>query len=351
MSVLNKLSAAVYTILNQPLSVLRFGLAILLGKKTIEQLYFIYDVTDNGSYALSKTWFTSVLPPSFFDFSPGYFKILVIVIAVVAITAAVGFLGRLNLLFLAFFSFYIFGVSEGIGIFDHHASLPTQVILALALVPGSMKLSIDYALLKYGFFKGKMPFPHVSNNPKWGFNLILALVAVTYFTAGISKLRYGHGLNWLDGQTLGFYLKEKTYLYKEGDVQLIIGDSNLPDDHKWKDALGFIGHTYANYQVSPKLRAIAGYVANNRVLLIALSVGSVLFELLAFVVFINSRYRNIYLISAIVFHLSIGALMGISFRQYRFICFCLMDWNLIATYLSKKLQGFKWLGFKKLSTG
>jgi len=350
MNVLNKLATVVYTLINQPLSVLRFLLSILLGKNIIEQLYFIYDVTDNGSYVLSKTWFTSLLPPSFFDFNPSYFKTLVIIIAVVSIAAAIGFLGRLNLFILALLSFYIFGVSEGIGIFDHHTSLPTQVILALALVPGSMKLSIDYLILKYTYLKDKTSYFQFSNTPKWGFNLILTLVAVTYFTAGISKLRYGHGINWLDGSTLGFYLKERTYLYKKGDVQLIIGDSNIADENKWKDEMGFIGHTYANYQTSPKLTAIATYVSNNKFLLTALAIGSVLFELLAFVVFINSKYRNIYLISAILFHLSIGALMGISFRQYRLICLCLIDWNLILGYLSEKLKFFKLLNLKKLST-
>ena len=350
MNVRRKLSAIFYTFINQPLSVLRFALSILLGKKIIEQVYFIYDVTDIGNYALSKTWFTSILPDVFFDFNPTYFKIYVISIALVAITAAIGILGRVSLVILAFFSFYIFGVSEGIGIFDHHASLPTQVILALALVPGSMKLSIDYFLLKYWYFKDKTPFSQVSKNPKWGFNLILALVAITYFTAGVSKLRYGHGIQWLDGATLGFYLKEKTYLYDKGDVQLIIGDSNLAEEDKWKDTFGFIAHTYANYQIEPKLTAIAAYVSNSKWLLIALSIGSVLFELLAFVVFINSRYRNIYLISAIIFHLSIGALMGISFRQYRLICLCLIDWNLIIGYVSEKLKGLKQLGLKKLST-
>ena len=95
-------------------------------------------------------------------------------------------------------------MSEGIGIFNHHLSLPTQVILELAFVQGSMKLSVDYFALKLFYLKKKGETLKITENPKWGFNLILTLEALTYFIAGVSKLRHGHGLNWLDGSTLGF---------------------------------------------------------------------------------------------------------------------------------------------------
>jgi len=280
-------------------------------------------------------------------FDSNHFHFFQTLILIATIGAAIGFLGRLNLFVLGMLSFYIFGVSEGIGIFNHYLSLPTQVIIAISMVPGSMKLSIDYILLSF-YYKQKNKALNFSDNPKWGFNFILTLVAITYFTSGISKLRYGHGINWLDGSTLGFYLNERTDLYKKGDVQIIIGDSNIKEEEKWKDKFGFIGHTYANYQTNPKLLAISDYIASNKLLLIALSVGSVLFELLAFIVFIDSKYRNIYLISAIMFHPSIGALMGISFRQYRLICLCLIDWKLILNYIENNLYVCKLLNIKNL---
>lgn len=316
-------------------------LALFLGKKIIGQLYFINDVVDHRSYELATTWFTGLLPDTLLTFSNAFISNLIIITIIVTVCASMGLLGRLNLIILSFLSFYVFGVSEGIGIFDHHISLPTQVILALALVPGTMKLSVDYFIWKKIIKKDKTSFLTNSENPKWGLNIILALVVLTYFTAGVSKLRYGHGLKWLDGSTLGFYLKEQTFLYKPGDVQLLVGNSQLATDKKWKDTYGFVAHTYANYQTSPKLAQIATYIANNKLLLVLLSVGSVLFELLAFIAFINSKYRNLYLIAAITFHLSIGALMGISFRQYRIICFFLIDWTLILNYVSAKLNNIK----------
>jgi len=326
-------------LIQHPLSILRFGLSILMGKRVLAELDFIIQIQDNRYYELSSTWFLSILPNGLFNFDYNYITYKYVILCS-AILAAIGILGRVNLLILSFFSFFILGVSEGVGIFDHHLSLPTQVLLVLALIPGSMQLSIDCLIIKiYNHFKNKKTISF-TNNSKWGFNLILGLVALTYFTAGISKIRYG-GINWLDGSTLGFYLKERTDLQKKGDVQLIIGSKSISEEKKWKDKFGFIAHTYANYQTSNSLLKISNYVANNKILLILLSIGSVLFELLAFIVFINSKYRNIYLFSAIAFHLSIGALMGISFRQYRLICLCLIDWNLILNYLKNKSAQIK----------
>jgi hypothetical protein len=348
MKAFNKISNIIVSLLKQPLSFLRFTLSILIGKQLIKELEFVYEITDHVNYTLSKTWFTSILPDTFFEFDVSHFSFFHTLILISTIGAAIGLLGRLNLMVLGFLSFYFLGVSEGIGIFNHHISLPSQVILALALIPGSMKLSVDYFALKIMFsLKKKGETFKITENPKWGFNLILTLVALTYFTAGVSKLRYGHGLNWLDGSTLGFYLNERTELYKKGDVQLIIGDSSIKEQDKWKDRFGFIGHTYGNYQTSKKLINISQFISNNKILLILLSVGSVLFELLAFIVFINSKYRNVYLISAILFHLSIGALMGISFRQYRIICFFLIDWSIILKFILQKVKVLQAFKFKK----
>ncbi|WP_418603851.1 hypothetical protein [Hwangdonia sp.] len=332
-----KLIGLLRLVIAQPLSILRFSLSILMGKYVLERLNAIFQLENNIQYALSKTWFTSLLPDAFLVLDSNLYTTVKFLIIVSAFGAALGILGRLNLLVLAFLCYYVFGVGEGIGVFDHHTSLPSQVIFALALVPGSMKLSIDYLLMHF-YYKRKNRVLDFASNPKWGLNLVLALVAITYFSAGVSKLRYGHGVSWLDGSTLGFYLKERTIKYEGGESQLIIGDSKIKENEKWKDEFGFIAHTYGNFQTNKKLNDIAEYIANNKFLVVALSIGSVLFELLAFVVFINSKYRNIYLISAIVFHLSIGSLMGISFRQYRLICFFLIDWDYYLRFTFKKLK-------------
>ena len=346
MKIIIKIIILFKAIIAQPLSILRFSLSILMGKYLLERLNDIYSLENISQYALSKTWFLKLLPDSFLTLDISQYNILKYSILISALCAAIGFLGRLNLLILAFLCFYIFGIGEGIGVFDHHASLPSQVIFALALVPGSMKLSLDYLFL-YIYYKQKRWNLNFKDNPKWGLNLILMLLVLTYFAAGASKLRYGKGTSWMDGSTLGFYLKERTFEYSDGDSQLIIGDNKISKDEKWKDKYGFIAHTYGNFQSSKKMNAVADYIANNKVLIIALSIGSVLFELFGFIVFFNSKYRNLYLISAIIFHMSIGSLMGISFRQYRLICFCLIDWVSFFNFLENRFKQFSF--YKQLS--
>lgn len=330
--------------INSPLSLLRFILPLFFGKKVYENLdYNFYLENAATNYSLSKTWILELLPNSIFTLNYNEFIILKSILLMSTICAIIGLLGRLNLLFLSITGFIIFGMVEGYGIFDHHMSLPNQIIFVMALVPGTMKISIDNWLLC--FFKKQ----NINNQPrKWGLQLILLLLAMTYFTAGVSKLRYGDGIKWLDGSTLSFYLMERSEKYKNGSVQILIGDKKIKTENKWKDEFGFIAHTYGNYQTSKKWNNIAEYIADNKILIILLSIGSLLFELSAFFLFFNSKYRNVYLLSAILFHISIGQLMGISFRQYQLICFCLIDWNLIFKYLKNYLIRFNFI--KKIDT-
>ena len=154
MKIIIKIIILFKAIIAQPLSILRFSLSILMGKYLLERLNDIYSLENISQYALSKTWFLKLLPDSFLTLDISQYNILKYSILISALCAAIGFLGRLNLLILAFLCFYIFGIGEGIGVFDHHASLPSQVIFALALVPGSMKLSLDYLFL-YIYYKQK----------------------------------------------------------------------------------------------------------------------------------------------------------------------------------------------------
>ncbi|WP_299554826.1 hypothetical protein [Seonamhaeicola sp.] len=323
----NKLIQLIRYVLSYPLSLIRITLPVFIGKKVYGSSSYEFYLEFNSSYINGKTWFLEMLPDFVFNLDYSQFIFFKYFLIIVILCSSIGLLGRLNLLILAGYSYLLFGIGEGYGIFDHHTSLPAQVLFALALVPGSMKLSVDNILVTF-IRKRKNLFSY-NPTPKWGFNLVLALVAVTYFTAGLSKIRYG-GLKWMDGSTLSFYLKERTDNYaKQGEAQLVIGDATMPSNKKWKDPFGFVAHTYGNYQTVKSKNAMADYVANNGFLVALLSIGSLLFELLAFIVFINSRYRNMFLITAILFHLSIGELMGISFRQYRLICLFLIDWKLI----------------------
>jgi len=305
---------------------MRFVLPWFVAKVAYDQLNIIYFNAYNHVPSFSKTWFLHLMPESWLSFGPES-QFLFIMIILCAVGATLGIAGRLCLFLLAGLEFFIGGNFETLGIFDHNSSLSSQVVLILALVPGSMRISIDFFIYKKYFNKDNpkaLNFPP----PKWGLNLILILLVLTYFTAGISKIRHG-GLKWLDGATLGFYLENYVADFPAGEQQLLIANEARYSDEHWKDTIGFEAHTYGNYQYRPAFKKLGSWFAERPPLVIGISVITILFEFTWFIVFINSRYRNIYLIAAFVTHTMIGVLMGLYFLHYRFICLCLLDWNLI----------------------
>ena len=322
---MRQINKIIIALLNNPLCMMRFVLPTLVAKVAFDQLTIIYFNGYTHVPGFSKTWFLQMLPETWLTFNPGS-GLFFMMIILSAVGATFGLAGRLWLLILAVLEFYIGGVFETMGIFDHNSSLSSQVLLVLALVPGSMRISVDNYLQRR-FFKPSSTtareFP-----PKWGLSLILILLVLTYFTAGISKIRHG-GIKWLDGETLGFYLENYVADYPGSEQQLLIANKAGETDHLWKDNLGFEAHTYGNYQYRKAFIKLGQWVAERPALVIAISVITIVFEFAWFVVFINSRYRNLYLIAAIITHTMIGVLMGLYFLHYRLICLFLLDWNLM----------------------
>lgn len=311
---------------DKPLSVLRMLLALIVGLdvyKTIVNL--IINVPNNKTYELSTTWIMNIFPERILDFRLEDFIYWKVLLIVVTLGAVIGLAGRFCLLILATITCVFYGADEGLGSFDHQLSFSAQVLFILALVPGSMGFSCD-GLMNHFFLKQKKMIVLNYQPIQWGVNLLLLLLITTYFTAGISKLRFG-GLDYLDGKTIGFYIQEHTFEYPNGDHKIIIGDSNVKEENKWKDKYGLQAYAYSNIQTSKKIRKIQYWVSNKPNLLKLITIGSIVFELIGFTVFFGSKYRNIYLFCAIMFHTTIGVLMGFTFYQYRIVCLCLIDWR------------------------
>lgn len=321
-------------LLENPLSVLRFFLALIMGSGTVNKLKTVCSIEGYSPETLAKTWIVSLFPENILSLVQDMYLPFFTVILICAIGSAIGLLGRFNLFFLALLSFLLGGLTEGLGNFDHNYSLPSQVLLILALVPGSMKISLD------AFLFGKVSRierEEEESKSGWGLNLILTLVVVTYFTAGISKIRYG-GWQWLDGSTLTFYLQNHVSKYPEGTKQLLIANDYDASETKWKDGFGFEAHTYGNYQRSDFNEKIADWLITKPSLVSFFALMTLIVEIGGFVVFFNSKWRNAYLITAILMHTSIGVLMGLYFTKYRLICFCLMDWKLIGKHFHRKIE-------------
>jgi len=324
----------------KPLSVLRILLSFLLSLSIYKTTLSLNRIPNNNAYELNKTWFMNLFPDwmlSFKDPDLIYWKTLIIIVGIGAI---LGIAGRFCLFVLAILTFIIFGAYEGVGSFDHQTSFLSQATFILALVPGSMHLSFDKLL---GNFLKKRKGINVSStiDLKWGSNLLLILLIATYFTAGVSKIRFGGGSNYFDGQTIGFYIQDHTFEYPKGKQKIIIGNSNnLEENDKWKDKYGLQAYAYSNVQTSKSIRGLQEWLYYQPSILKAITIVSLIFELIGFIVFFNSRYRNLYLAFAIIFHASIGALMGFTFFKFQLICFILMDWNAIRDYLFSKKSKF-----------
>lgn len=319
-------------LLDNPLSVLRFCLALIMGSGTVNKLKTVSSIDLYTGESLSKTWIVSLFPDGIFSFVQEMYYPFLVLIIISALGAAIGLAGRFNLFMLALLSFLLGGFVEGLGNFDHNYSLPSQILLILALVPGSMRISVDSLLFKKLFsFDSNRDTPTSS----WGLKLVLTLVVVTYFTAGISKIRYG-GMDWLEGSTLTFYLQNHDSRYPAGSRQLLIANASGTQTEHWKDDYGFQAHTYGNYQRSSFNEKIADWLVSKPALVSFFAFTTILIEVCGFVVFFNSKWRNAYLITVILMHTSIGILMGLFFTKYRLICFLLLDWRGIINTAKQK---------------
>jgi hypothetical protein len=312
------------------LSILRIVLVFFSGRACLHHINIIYDFQSDSPAIYFHTWFLKLLPEQLQTLHPNGEFFLEVGVIVLCAGAMAGIFGRLCLLLLSLVMFYVFGFNSAYGIFDHHNSLSSQVIFILAFIPGSMVLSIDNFLLNK--FVGKKINGEEKNSqyPAWGFRLILTVVALTYFTSGLSKVRYG-GIEWMDGKTLSFYLSGSVTQHPAGLRQLMIADEQ--HDKTWKDSVSLNAHIYGN-QHRGAMAKIAKWLSDHSLLIALAAFITVIFELMGPVVFINNRWRTFYLLGAIAMHTTIGALMGLGFLQYKIICFFLIDWQYIASVIN-----------------
>lgn len=260
----------------------------------------------------------------------------------VAVCALIGLCTRPTLFLFALMNIYINDVMASRGFFNHESSLTTQVLLILAVAPGATRFSVDNVLRWLFVQKSRSMASFVQalvGRPAavWGFKTILILLACTYVTAGISKLRYG-GLEWLDGQTLTHYLDGSAQASNFGEKIMLIGPQDVPEAAKWKDGYGVYSYTYGNRQEKEINLAVGRYIASTPALISAVSIATVLFELLGFVLLLGGWWRVLYLLGAIAMHRSIGFLMYLPFTEYQLICFLLIDWWWVYQHLG---VGFK----------
>jgi len=321
------------------LGLIRIALVVLGAYHIYRKFRFMQGITyinaelDN----LQEPSFLMKMLPFPFPLEPEYAQTFAYFYYFIAFCAAVGLFTRPALFIFGLATIYIIDVEVSRGFFNHEASLTTQTLLILALVPGSTSFSVDN-LLKWAYRRYKTGtgnlLPAIIGPPAsvWGIKLILVLLASVYFTAGVSKIRYG-GLAWLDGQTLTHYLDGSASPFTEGNKPMFIGPKNVPQKEKWKDGFGIYTYSYGNRQWSNFWQKVGHAIAANKFLITAFAVSATLFELSAFLLLLNGWPRVFYLIGAIMMHKSIGYLMNLPFLDYQVLCFLLIDWRWVYEHI------------------
>jgi hypothetical protein len=140
----------------------------------------------------------AILPHEAFFTSSG-FTVLYWVIAVAGVAALVGLFTRTALFVFAVGTWILISHIYSFGDRHHPEAVFAIVLLALAFAPSGGSLSLDAWLRRRARPSGEPPTR--VDTAMWPLKLAHVLLALTYFSTGVSKLIFG-GPQWLNGYTL-----------------------------------------------------------------------------------------------------------------------------------------------------
>jgi uncharacterized membrane protein YphA (DoxX/SURF4 family) len=220
----------------------------------------------------------AALVPREVFFSAGGLTALYWITTVAGLAALVGLFTRTSLFVLAL-GVWIF-ISHGYSYADVHH---TQALFAIFLMvlpfsPAGERLSVD-ALIRRRRVRRSADLaegPDTVETAMWPLKLLHVLLALTYFSTGITKLISG-GLSWMNGYTLQNYIFSDAV---SGDIPLGI------------------------------------WLAQQHTLCVMLGVLTILFEVFYFVSLFLPRVAPLFFIGGIFFHIGLYATSGHPFFQH-----------------------------------
>jgi Vitamin K-dependent gamma-carboxylase len=155
---------------------------------------------------------------------------------------------------------------------SHADHLPAVHLVILVLAPAADAWSLDAR-------RRRRPIPGPHPRYGWPVRILALATVVSYVVAGIAKLRYA-GTGWLDGDVL------RNQLAADALQKTLLGASHSP---------------------------IGGWLAAHPAVLPAAAVAALAVELGAPVALLGRRWRNLWVVAAWLFHVSIAAVMAIAF--------------------------------------
>lgn len=234
--------------------------------------------------------------------TPGFTDTFATVLVTATIFAIFGIFTRPSLVVVGGCFVVYYGIVSGWGFFNHTPAIGGQLVVALAVVPGTTAYSVDRLLLTWWRRRRDPTLPWrdgiAPRVPFFGELIVLVVVGSLYFASGLSKLRYG-GLSWLSGDILRFYLSGAA-----GSADMWVGPA--------ADTFEISAYTYGA-STTAWVRAMSSSTAA-MVLLSWLTVitefGAPLFLLL------GGRWRVLWCMSAAGFHIAVRGMMGIGFTMW-----------------------------------
>lgn len=306
------------------LSWIRIALALAYGERTLALIgTWHIPVPRNGGHG----WVMGLVPQPVTELLLAYPNRVAAVVVVLIVLSVIGLGTRPALFLLVLIGLFARALSWNNGIFDHESSLTTQVLFILVFAPGTNAVSVEHLIRWWRGGRKDLLATLTAPYRQWGVLLILGLLAVTYTASGLSKLRFG-GFQWLNGETLGFYLRGLT----ASDTVYLVGDGAAT----WRDDFGLQMYTFANprfgHYEPAVLAGAVDWMAHTPAVVAAFSVATVLLELSGFLLFVP-RLRSALLVGYICMHATIGFLMGLPFHEYQIVCLFLIEWERIVPFL------------------
>jgi hypothetical protein len=148
----------------------------------------------------------AIVPREVF-FTPTAFTVLYWVTVVAGVTALVGFFTRTSIFVFALGNWVFITHAYSYADIHHPEAVFCIFLMLLAFSPSGRSLSIDAFIRRRRNHLANIP-DKVSDRVEtamWPLKLAHVLLALTYFSTGLTKLLYG-GLTWMNGYTLQGYI-------------------------------------------------------------------------------------------------------------------------------------------------
>jgi hypothetical protein len=217
----------------------------------------------------------SALIPRELFFTPSGFAILYWITIASGVTALIGPFTRTSVFIFALGNWILIAHTFSYADVHHPEAIFCIFLMLLAFAPSGRRFSMD-ALIDRWRKNAPDRFEETVDTAVWPLKVVHILLAITYFSTGLSKIIYG-GLQWMNGTTLQHYL--------------------LSDAFRREIPLGI-------------------WLAQQHTLCVLLSIYTIFFELFFFVSIIVPRTAPYFLIGGIFFQLGLYVFSGHAFFQH-----------------------------------